>query len=738
MVGASALWHDEEHEESNVREPSNPSERFEPEFEQREHLSLLEGRFRSLMRATSQIVWIANARGAIDTSLDMWQAFTGQTEEAIKGYGWLEAVHPEDRERTREVWNRAVATRSIYDTEYRLRRYDGSYRWFSVRGVPVLDEAGNVLEWVGISRDIDDEKRTFERLHQSEGNLAEAQSIAHLGSWDWDVATGRTTWSKEMFHIYGLPPGEQSPSYEALLAMIHPEDRHLVTAAAQSFETRSNHESGWSSPPLEFRIVRPDGSVRWVVGKTVTTYAQEGRPMRRRGTLQDITDRKLAEQALARSTGRLRILSEASRLFAESSADLPALLDTIVRHIAEVIGGAVSIFLISEDGRHLDNVAAFHPDPELGDYYRRYIQDHPVSVSEGLSGKVMQSGETLFIPVAAPDLQRSLVKTDYWPLIDHMKVKGLTAVPLKVRGRTIGALYSLRTGEMSQPHTQEDLDLLADLAVRAALAIDSARLIETLEQRVRERTAELESAYERLKELDHLKSNFVNSVTHELRTPLTSIVGYTEFLEDEIGGSVTPMQREFVSQIERGARRLEYLLNDLLDFARLEAGTFTLKLEPASFAAKVREVVESLKPQVEEARLSLEVSLPEDPLTLWMDPQRISQVLINLIGNAIKFTPPGGRIQVRARVEQARLRCEVEDTGPGIAPEDLPRLFQRFRQLEAGVTMGKGTGLGLSISKALVEAHGGTIGVYSELGKGSTFWFELPLNPETERTETAG
>ncbi len=731
------MWHDEEDEESTVPETPNPSDRLAHDGERRDRLSLIEGRFRALMLATSQIAWTANAQGESDTNLGMWQAFTGQTDAEVKGTGWLEAVHPEDRERTREAWDLAVATRSIYDTEYRLRRYDGTYRWFSVRGVPVLDVAGNVLEWVGISRDIDEEKRTLDRLRQSESNLAVAQSIAHLGSWDWDIATGRTRWSEEMFRIHGLEPGEQSPPYESILAMIHPEDRHVVTAAVQVQLERDRHDTEWQSVPLEYRIVRPDGSVRWVVGKSITTYASDGRPIRNRGTLQDITERKQAEQALARSAGRLRILSEASRLFAEAPPDLLALLDTIARHIAEVIGGAVSTFLISEDGRHLDNVSVYHPDPDLNDYYRRFLQDHPLRLDAGLSGKVFQSGETLFLPVASADLQRSLVRTDYWPLIEHMKVQGLTAVPLKVRGRTIGILFSLRTGETSHAQTPEDLDLLRDLADRAALAIDSARLIETLEQRVRERTAELEAAYEHLKELDRLKSNFVNSVTHELRTPLTSIIGYTEFLEDEIGGPVTPMQREFVTQIERGARRLEYLLNDLLDFARLEAGTFKLRLESASFSDKVREVVESLKPQVDEARLRLEVSLPEEPLILRMDPQRIGQVLINLLGNALKFTPAEGRIQVRARLEQERLLCEVEDTGPGIAPEDIPKLFQRFRQLDAGVSKGKGTGLGLSISKALVEAHGGAIGVRSELGKGSTFWFELPLDPEAARTEHA-
>ncbi|GEM_PF-2057968 len=247
---------------------------------------------------------------------------------------------------------------------------------------------------------------------------------------------------------------------------------------------------------------------------------------------------------------------------------------------------------------------------------------------------------------------------------------------------------------------------------------------------------QLRGQYERLKELDRLKSNFVNAVTHELRTPLTSIMGYAEFLEDEIGGSLAAPQLEFVKQIQRGSRRLEFLLNDLLDFARIEAGTFRLRVTKADLGLKIREIVQSLKPQADEAGLSLQADLPEAPLWVRMDAQRIGQVLINLIGNALKFTTTTGEIFVSARptgdpaVESPQaLLCEVRDTGIGIAAADLPKLFQRFSQLESGVKHGKGAGLGLSISKALVEAHGGEIGVKSEPGKGTTFWFTLPLGP---------
>ena len=238
--------------------------------------------------------------------------------------------------------------------------------------------------------------------------------------------------------------------------------------------------------------------------------------------------------------------------------------------------------------------------------------------------------------------------------------------------------------------------------------------------------AQLRAQYEKLKELDKLKGDFVNAVSHDLRTPLTSILGYAEFLEDEIGGALTAQQQEFVSQIAKSTKRLEGMVNDLLDFARLDAGTFRLHCEDADLVGRVRDLVDSLRPQAEEHGLTLQLELPRGPLMRVLDPQRIDRVLANLIGNALKFTPEGGRIVVSLAEDGEGLLCEVADTGIGIAPEDLPKLFQRFSQLEAGARMKSGTGLGLSISKAQVEAHGGRIGVRSVPGKGSTFWFRLP------------
>lgn len=240
----------------------------------------------------------------------------------------------------------------------------------------------------------------------------------------------------------------------------------------------------------------------------------------------------------------------------------------------------------------------------------------------------------------------------------------------------------------------------------------------------------LQHQYERLKQLDQMKNSLVTSVSHELRTPLTSIRGFAEFLEDEVAGALTPEQAEFVAQIQAGAARLQTLVDDLLDFSRLESGSFKFSMELIDLTAKMREVVESFRPQALERQLTLEAHLPDQPLIAHADGRRIEQVLINLIGNAMKFTPSEGHITVRLRQEGENGLIEVEDTGIGISAKDVPHLFDRFYQTDRGnrFAAAGGVGLGLSISKAIVEAHGGRMGVHSELDKGSTFWFALPLS----------
>ncbi|MFN3428783.1 MAG: sensor histidine kinase [Candidatus Sericytochromatia bacterium] len=262
---------------------------------------------------------------------------------------------------------------------------------------------------------------------------------------------------------------------------------------------------------------------------------------------------------------------------------------------------------------------------------------------------------------------------------------------------------------------------------RGAVTLEVARQAEARQrERLEAAMTELQAQHEQVQTLLRFKTDLVNAVSHDLRIPLTSIKGFTELLIDQLAGPLTPVQSSYVGQIEKAAARLERLVEDMLDLARLEAGTFELKQHTLDFGSLVADLADSFRPLAEEAGLALELALPDAPLLIKMDAERLDRVVANLVSNAIKFTPAGGRIVLKAQTVDGELRCEIADTGVGIAPEDQPQLFRRFSQLDQGRRVHGGTGLGLSIAKAIVEAHGGRIGVNSEIGAGSVFWFTLP------------
>lgn len=235
---------------------------------------------------------------------------------------------------------------------------------------------------------------------------------------------------------------------------------------------------------------------------------------------------------------------------------------------------------------------------------------------------------------------------------------------------------------------------------------------------------------EALQQADVLKDQFISILSHELRTPINSITGFGSILDDEVAGPLTEQQHEYLRKMLAGADTLLSLVNDLLDLSRIQAGRFHLSPQPYDFPMVVADALGSLHALAAPKHLRLINEVPRDLPPLIGDAQRIGQVLVNLVNNAIKFTPDGGTIRVRARVDGEDLRCEVEDTGIGIAEADLKKLFKPFTQVDMSSTRkAGGTGLGLTISKSLIEAHGGRIGVVSKPGSGSTFWFTLPLHP---------
>jgi PAS domain S-box-containing protein len=254
------------------------------------------------------------------------------------------------------------------------------------------------------------------------------------------------------------------------------------------------------------------------------------------------------------------------------------------------------------------------------------------------------------------------------------------------------------------------------------LAVDASDRLE------RERLHQQQIAH--LQQVDRMKDQFLSILSHELRTPLNAIMGFASILDDELMGTLNANQHQFLTKIMSGTEVLLALINDLLDMSRIQAGKFSLQPAPTDVGAVVREAVDHLAVLADRKGHTLAITVPDGLAPITADAQRVKQVLINLIGNAIKFTPDGGHIAVSVAETSSALCLQVTDDGIGISSADRARLFQPFTQVDDSNTRAAGgTGLGLSISKALVEAHGGTLNVESEVGRGSTFWFSLPRDP---------
>jgi signal transduction histidine kinase len=397
-----------------------------------------------------------------------------------------------------------------------------------------------------------------------------------------------------------------------------------------------------------------------------------------------------------------------------STLDLDQVLSTIVARAVQLSatdGGAV--YEVDEASSNFNLRATYGLPPELVEQMR----GSPLHPGEGATGRAASTRA----PVQIPDLRQDRAYTGWLQrLSEQAGFRALLAVPLLREGRVLGSLAVSRRAEGE--FAPEIVDLLQTFAAQSTLAIQNARLFREIAQKSRE----LEVASQH-------KSQFLANMSHELRTPLNAILGYTELILDNIYGEVPEKIHEVLDRVEKSGRHLLGLINDVLDLSKIEAGQLTLSANEYSFQDVVQGVVSSVESLASEKQLELAVDLAPTLPVGYGDERRIRQVLLNLVGNAIKFTD-AGKVEIRVTHAGPQFQIAVADTGPGIDAEHQQRIFEEFQQVDSSPTKTKGgTGLGLAIARRIVELHGGRIWVESTVGKGSTFHFSLPVRVDVQR-----
>ena len=480
----------------------------------------------------------------------------------------------------------------------------------------------------------------------------------------------------------------------SILDFVHPDFRAPVLQ-----RMRAIADGAQSLPPLEEKLIRVDGS-EVEVEVSVIGFMYQGKPASQI-VVTDLTARRRIDR-------EQRLLADAGALL-NSTLDYEETLQSITRLAVPSVADWC-IIDICDDSGGVDRIAAASAraeDEELSERLKRHYTALPAG-SHGITHAIA-TGRTELMPDVDESMWPGIARdAEHVEMAVAMGVRSYICAPMIARGRMIGAIYFM-VGASGRRYSADDVPLAEELARRAALAVENARL------------------YREAQDANRTKSQFLARMSHELRTPLNAIGGYTELLEMGLRGPINTQQREDLTRIQRSQKHLLGLINDLLSYARIESGHVELNIERIIVEDALRAIEPLIEP-LASARDVRFVHRASDPgATCRADQDKLNQIVLNLLSNAVKFTEPGGEVSLTSGSVNGQVRISVRDTGRGIAADKLEAIFEPFVQLVTPITrVTEGAGLGLAISRELARAMGGDVTVESEPGRGSVFTLSLP------------
>ena len=688
----------------------------------------------------------------LELSVRLTEMF-GFKKGELTSKNWLERIHTEDRDRYRDATIAYFKGEAgHFSCEYRILDKRNVWRWVSDRANSIRGVNGRVLRLIGAVSDISELKLRETQLNetlQQHATTAEVLKAISRSTFDLQAVLDTLVESaarlSEADHAWLFQ--QEGDHFRWVASFGHATEVHdRIGEFFSAHKVVADRGSVTGRAVLERRVVHipdvlADRDYTYGAAQAIGGYrATLGVPLLREGTVigvifvakiapQPFTQRQIdlvtvfADQAViamentrlltelrqrtdevSQALGQQTATSEVLKVISRSAFDLQVVLDTLTKFAAQLCDAEMAGIVRPRGEAHFWVTTLNFPAA-----FMEFVKIRPILRDRGsVAGRVLLEGRVVHSPdvLADPDFTFG----DAQKLGGYRTVLG---VPLLREGNSIGVI--ILTRHEVRPFTDKQIELLSTFADQAVIAIENVRLFDEIQETSRQ-----------LEEASKHKSQFLANMSHELRTPLNAIIGYTELILDGIYGETPEKTLTVLKRVESNGRHLLGLINDVLDFSKIEAGQLKLALADYSMKDVVHKVYSAVEPLAAKKNLGFKLDVPPDMPAGHGDEQKLTQVLLNLVGNAIKFTDTG-EVTIKVAPANGSFSVAVHDTGPGIDPANQEKLFEEFQQADNSITKAKGgTGLGLAISRRIIEMHGGRLWVDSSPGNGAIFTFTIP------------